>query len=165
MLPWSATHAFAQIGEQLSSAKGDFILGGDFNCLPSVVRRSQAAKVLNAQIVAPNDKKGPCKGRLGRSRVIDYFLVPINLKHAVDKVEIICRTKSKTSPHSPVLLTFCPRPSSVQVRKLDEPAALPTDRLPGPLQVNPAWRSFRVVAIKTLSASASHPRKVAFEAS
>ena len=84
-----SAEVLAQVGERLSEFKGEFFLGGDFNCVPSVFLRSNAATLLQAKVVAPVSDTGTCKDKFGRSRVIDHFVVSSGLKDAIDSVSII----------------------------------------------------------------------------
>jgi exonuclease III len=121
-----------------------FIIGGDFNCTPCTLQKSRLTEGLDAQVVAPPEKYGTCKGQKGRSRVIDYFLVSGSLVKAVNEIRVI--PMAGISPHSPVAITFAARVGSMQVRKLMKAPKLPTKRIIGPLAKCKSWGRMLFIA-------------------
>ena len=122
----------------------EFIIGGDFNCLPVTFLRANLTDSIDAQVVAPTGVGGTCKGQKGRTRVIDYFLVSSSLVSAVQGVAII--PKAGISPHSPVSVDFVPRLGATQVRKLMKAPKLPTKRVFGPIARTRSWGRMRHIA-------------------
>ena len=121
-----------------------FVIGGDFNCLPATFLRSKLMESINTQLFAPGGTVGTCKGKKGRTRTIDYFLVDPALSCAVKSVAIV--SKGGMSPHSPVCLEFIPRVGSTQVRKLMKAPRLPTKRIIGPIAKAKSWGGVRRIA-------------------
>ena len=122
----------------------EFVVGGDFNCLPSTFLRSRLTETIDVQIFAPESTSGTCKGEKGRSRVIDFFLVASGPSNAVKAVSVV--PSAGMSPHSSVALEFIPRVGSTQFRKLMKGPKLPTKRVIGPLPRSKPWGRARHIA-------------------
>ncbi len=119
----------------LKGVRGPWLLGGDWNLPPELLRSSGWLEQVGGTIIAPASPT--CN-----DATYDYFIVANSIVHAVAGVSVVC--DAGLEPHSPVriyLRTGARRPHQ---RRLLAPKAFPITPPPGcpSLAANvPAWRA------------------------
>ena len=111
----------------LSRIRGPWLVAGDFNMTPDMLRASGWLTLVKGVVHAP--EVATCK-----SRVIDFFVSSRSLSPAVVAVSVV--SDAGTSPHVPVRLFLRAAPRSLKMRCLVAPqklaAHLPAGCLPEP---------------------------------
>lgn len=97
----------------LAAVTGPWILGGDWNCTPAELEATGWLSVVGGKTFAP--KSDTCG-----KRVIDYFVVSLNLAHAVRSVH--CIGDALFTTHSRVRLLLEANPRAATIRTLKSPA-------------------------------------------
>ena len=104
----------------ITSLKGPWVLGGDFNMAPATLEATNWCKLVNGKIKA--SKRATC-----HSAVYDYFVVDSAIDHAVAGVQFL--DDSGLYPHSPCRIYLRASARRKQIRKLIKPTRIP-GRLP-----------------------------------
>ena len=97
----------------LSAVSGPWILGGDWNCTPAELEATGWLGLVGGKIFAPSSST------CGK-RTIDFFVVSLNLAHAVRSVH--CIGDALFTTHCPVRLLLKARPRTAVMRTLKCPA-------------------------------------------
>ena len=95
---------------------GPWIIGGDWNCLPSELAATGWVELVGGTIHAP--KAATCNGK-----VYDFFVVKRSFQHAVNSVHVVA--DELFHPHSPARLLLRGSPRCVMVRSLRRPRGFP----------------------------------------
>ena len=126
----------AGIGVAVEKAHLPLLLGGDVNMTPAELEQTGFAEMLGARIVVLNAPRGTYK--CGRNRaIIDMFVVDCALCDGIEKTE--ADYSEAPNPHWQVKLEFFPKLSVTKALAFVEPAALPKERIFGPIKPLPPW--------------------------
>ncbi len=127
----------ASIGEHYER-QGDpalqFLIAADWNLEPQTLAGTGLADTMQAKIVHPLGARGTCRTRT-RAATYDYFVMSRPMAAVVDSVSALEATGVRT--HTPVLLSFLPRPTSLRSLALRQPPPIPTERVYGPIPAPP----------------------------
>ncbi len=122
------------------TAHGDdcpFIIGGDLQVTPQEMASTGFAGQCSAVVAASCDPAGTCR-TARTAREIDFFMVSRGLSAGIERVSTVPRTGLKT--HTPVMLTFKPRLTSIRALVIRQPPRMKTERIVGPLRQVADWR-------------------------
>ncbi len=155
----------AAIGEHWelqADAALQYLVAADWNMEPHVMGRAGLADAMGGgKIVCTEGLRGTCRTR-SRAANYDYFLMSRPMAGVVEKVEVLEATGVRT--HTPVLLSFRPRPTSLRSLSIRQPPQLPLQRVFGPLPAPPDWEPMLAAAERLCDATRGGAQTEAAEA-
>ncbi len=107
---------------------------------------------MGATVLAPGTARGTFRTARSSS-LLDYFVVSNRTATAVQSVATV--EAAGTKGHTPVILTFRPKVTSLRALHLRRPPALGLSRTYGPIEAPPDWTRAREAAEGALAAAKS----------
>ncbi len=122
----------AAIGRRMKSLpeNAEYIIGGDLSMEPPDVASTGILDEIDATIMAPATTRGTFRGPRSSS-LLDYFLTSSRIAAAIDDVRVV--EAAGIRGHTPVLMEFKPRVTTLRALHLRKPPPIGTDRVYGPL--------------------------------
>ncbi len=142
----------AAVGQRMKALpiNYEYIIGGDLNMEPPDVASTGIQEEIDATIMVPSTTRGTFRGPTSSS-LIDYFLVSQRVAAAVDNIKVVEAAGIKG--HTPILMEFKPRVTTLRALHLRRPPVLEVERVYGPLPPAPDWTSARETAEEALRAA------------
>ncbi len=144
----------ARVGARVQAlrAKYDCVMGGDINMEPPDFAATGFETEVDAVIMAPRTARGTYRSAKAAS-LLDFFVVSNRLAAAVDRVATV--EASGVKGHTPVLLTFKPRVTTLRALHLRKPPEMGRERVYGPTPPPPDWAKARRAAEAALASARS----------
>ncbi len=144
----------AAIGTRVQQlgAKYDCVMGGDINMEPPDFAATGFEAEVDAVVMAPSTARGTFRNTKTAS-LLDFFIVSNRLAAAVDRIVTIEATGVKG--HTPVLLAFKPRVTTLRALHLRKPPDIGKERVYGPIPPPPDWSLARRRAEDALASARS----------
>ncbi len=142
----------SDIGKAIREQGEDWqiIFGGDLNMTPEDLLATGFDREVEASVVYPPT----CRGTFRTAKVaslIDFFIISDRLSAAIDEVRTVEATGVKG--HTPIMLKFRPKVTSVKALHIRKPPAMELERVYGPILPPPCWRQAREKAEEALAAA------------
>ncbi len=112
------------------------LMGADFNFTPQALEATDFPSEVGGVVIHPGDGATTCRTAKSAS-LLDYFVVSKGLAKGVERIDVVERSGVKT--HTPVILRFHPRLTSLKALALRKPPTLGTEPIIGPRRPPPNW--------------------------
>ncbi len=121
----------AAVGQRMRSLPEnvEYVIGGDLNMEPPDVASTGILDEIEATIMAPATTRGTFRGPRSSS-LLDYFLTSSRIAAAIGDVRVV--EAAGIRGHTPVLLEFKPRVTTLRALHLRKPPTIATERVFGP---------------------------------
>ncbi len=139
----------ARVGECVES-QGDEVqplVGGDFQCHPSLVQGSGFPDQVGGRILAADSVRGTFRSAATAS-TLDYFVAGHRLADTIEDVSL--EEKSGLKGHTPVKVRFAARPVALKALAFRRPPDIGMERIYGPVPPRPSWERARKAAATAL---------------
>ncbi len=135
------------------------IVGADFNMNPQALDDTDFPTEVGGAIVNPGGGATTCRTAKA-ANLLDFFVVSKGMAKGIESVRVIERSGIKT--HSPVVLRFHARLTSLKALALRKPPPLGSEPLVGPRPPPPDWRPL-TTKLRELSSRAARGGRKAIE--